>query len=49
MLLRTVRIAPFEIGSLALKLVAHLIECCAGQYHDVELVEDDPGTQEDLP
>src|SRR5258708_10970022 len=36
---------PFEIGSLALKLVAHLIECCAGQYHDVELVEDDPGTR----
>src|ERR1700737_3312223 len=33
----------FEIGSLTLKFAAHLIECLASQYHDVELVEDDPG------
>src|SRR6266403_1933010 len=33
----------FEIGSLTLKLAAHLIECLAGQHHEVELVEDDPG------
>src|ERR1700752_2058732 len=33
----------FEISSLALKLAAHLVECFAGQHHDVELVEDDPG------
>src|SRR6266481_8222298 len=34
-----------KIGSLALKLAAHLFECSACQYHDVELVEDDPGTR----
>ena len=33
----------FEIGSFTLKLAAHFIECLAGQHHDVELVEDDPG------
>src|ERR1700730_2540550 len=38
----------FEIGSLTVKLAAHLIECFAGQDHDVELVEDDPGTRKIL-
>jgi hypothetical protein len=36
--------APFEIGSLTLKLAAHLLSSARpGQDHDVELVEDDPG------
>src|SRR6266850_1113115 len=38
----------FEISSLALKLAAHLVECLAGQHHDVELVEDDPGVRKVL-
>src|SRR5215831_14161955 len=35
---------PFEICTCVTpKLAAHLIECLAGQHHEVELVEDDPG------
>src|SRR5215510_3351120 len=34
----------FEIcNCVTRKLVTHLIECLAGQHHEVELVKDDPG------
>src|SRR5277367_6415893 len=39
---------PFELGSLALQLEAHLLEGFARQHHDVELVKDDPGLREVL-
>jgi len=39
---------PFELGSLALQLEAHLLEGFAGQHHDVELVEDDAGLRKVL-
>src|SRR5260370_42371129 len=39
---------PFELGSLALQLEAHLLEGFAGQHHDVELVENDAGSRKVL-
>src|ERR1700745_3418915 len=39
----------FELGPLTLKLTAHLIECLAGQNHEMKLVEDDPGLRKVLP
>src|ERR1700760_3111924 len=39
---------PFELGSLALQLEAHLLEGFAGQHHDVELVENDAGLRKVL-
>src|SRR3984957_8893535 len=39
---------PFELGSLALQLEAHLLEGFAGQHHDMELVENDAGLRKVL-
>src|SRR6516162_4678298 len=38
----------FELGSLTLKLAAHLIECLAGQHHEMKLVEHDSGLRKVL-
>src|SRR6516164_11407101 len=39
----------FEIlTSITPKLTAYLVECLAGQHHEVELVEDDPGLRKML-
>src|ERR1700692_982331 len=39
---------PFELGSLALQLEAHLLEGFARQHHEVELVENDAGLRKVL-